>query len=153
MGPRDVADIVYSSGLLLETVEASLNDLAKIGALVEDKTSRSLCPEWLDILTDTIAIEAKVADWRRGAAQAARNRIFASRSFLAVPPRVAARIADDPLIDQYGIGVLAVAPGGCVTLVRGAPRQRPLIWYYYFSLALAVAASLRRKPRGVRRPD
>lgn len=153
MGPREVPDIADSSGLMLETVEASLNDLAKVGALVEDQHARALCPAWLDILTDTIAIEAKVADWRRGAAQAARNRIFASRSFIAVPPRIAARISDDPIIDQYGIGVLAVEPHGCVTLVREAPRQRPLIWYYYFSLAMAVAASLRKKPLGVRRSD
>lgn len=153
LGPREVQDIAESSGLVCETVEETLNDLTKLGALVGDQCAHSLCPEWLDILTDTIAIEAKVADWRRGAAQAARNRIFAARSFLAVPPTIAARIADDPIIDRYGIGLLAVAPHGCVTLVRGAPRQRPLIWYYYFSLALAVAASLRRKPRGVRRPD
>ena len=46
-----------------------------------------LPPQWREILPEIVTIEVKVSDWRRAIGQAARNRIFANRSYVAVPQR------------------------------------------------------------------
>lgn len=144
--------IARRSNLDPEVVEAALGDLVAVGAVTSGTRKLGLAPTWKGEVVDTVAVEAKVTDWRRGARQAARNRVFAQRSFLAVPSRTAARIESDPWLLSLGIGILAVGSTG-VVVAREAPRSRPLIWFYYYWLAVFVAASLRRSSRDVRRSD
>jgi len=101
----------------------------------------ALPPLWKEILPEIVTIEVKVADWRRAVEQAARNRIFAHRSYVAVPQRVAERIRKDPLFGQLGLGLIGVANEESVQIVRRPRRRQPVVWTYYYRLALLLARS------------
>lgn len=136
------ATLAMRLSLSEEVVIAAARQLCAIGAVTDAGSTFVLRSAWREILQSTVAIEAKVSDWRRAARQAARNRLFAHLSFVALPSVVANRVASDPLWDSYRIGVLAVAPDGTVTVARRAPRSRPLTWFYHYYLALGIASHM-----------
>lgn len=119
-------------------VESILDDLTRIDAVWEG-SAYSLADPWDDILPNVISIEAKVADWRKAVSQAARNRLFSHRSYVALPENVAERIRNKPILRHLGIGVLAVHTSGDVWLAHRARSHRPKIWYYYYQIALMLA--------------
>lgn len=98
-----------------------------------------LSPIWRDILPEILTIEVKVSNWQRAVAQAARNRIFAHRSFVALPEKTAYRIRNEPVLGQLGIGVLAISQDDTVRVIRKPHRRRPSVWTYYYRLASLLA--------------
>lgn len=96
---------------------------------------------WKDILPEIVTIEVKVADWKRAVEQASRNRIFAHRSYIAVPQRVADRIRTEPLLGQLGLGLVGVTDDNSVQIVRRPRRRQPVVWTYYYRLAAVLARS------------
>lgn len=72
-----------------------------------------------------IAVELKLKDVRRAVVQAARYRLFAEQSYVAVP---ASRATDHgvDLVTRSGVGLLAISPDGNVEKVVTAPRRRPI---------------------------
>ncbi len=103
----------------------------------------SLSPLWREILPEVITIEVKVSNWAKAVAQAQRNRIFAHRSFIALPDPVAQRIQPEPVLRQLGIGLLSVSDAGEVRVLKAARLHRPSVWIYYYQLASLVARSSR----------
>jgi hypothetical protein len=101
----------------------------------------ALPPQWREILPEIVTIEVKVSDWRRAIGQAARNRIFANRSYVAVPQRVAERIRTEPMFGQLGIGLVGVSEEKTVRIFRKARRRQPVVWAYYYKLAAVLARS------------
>jgi hypothetical protein len=95
-----------------------------------------------DPLREVVAIEVKVSKWHDAVSQAARNRVFAHRSFVALPERQARLARDDERVARLGIGVIAVA-GSTATVVRRSRRSQPRVWRYYFDLFLASARHAR----------
>lgn len=74
------------------------------------------------------AVELKLRDWRRAIAQAGRYRLWAERSYVAMP---AQRLTEATITEalRNGVGLLAVhgSPGeASVTLVLEAPTAAPL---------------------------
>jgi len=63
-----------------------------------------------DPFTHLIAVELKLRDWRRGIAQAGRYRLWAERSYVALP---VARVSDEVLAEaeRNRVGMLAVHGG------------------------------------------
>lgn len=75
---------------------------------------------------ELFAIEAKLTRWRDALHQAYRNRCFAHRSYVALPPTTAA------LAGQYtcefvdrGVGILSVSPGR-IDLILDCEAAPPL---------------------------
>lgn len=78
-----------------------------------------------DPFTSLVAVELKLRDWRRAVAQAGRYRLFAERSFVALPtPSVNAALQAEARRNR--VGVLAVSDDGGVAVVVAAPRSGPL---------------------------
>lgn len=101
----------------------------------------SLSPSWKDILPEIVTIEVKVSDWRRALRQAARNRIFAHLSFIALPEKIAQRVYTDELFQQNGIGLISVSESGSAAIIKRAQRANPVVWTYYYKLASFLAKS------------
>ncbi len=120
-------------------VVTCLAGLVEIEAVHGGAGVYELTQEWREILPEILTVEAKVADWRKAAAQAARNQIFAHRSFVALPSPVAQRVKREDLFRRSGVGVLAVHEDGNVVQARGARRRQPRVWAYYYRLAFLVA--------------
>lgn len=126
-------------------IQEALELLADAEAIETKGDAFKLTTRWRQILPKTIAIEAKVSDWRRAVEQASRNSIFVHYSYVALPERLSLRVAVDPIFDQVGVGVLSVAETGKVRIVRRALRSSPIAWYYYYDLALTLNSSQARR--------
>jgi hypothetical protein len=124
-------------------VNRSLYSLVDAKAVEVSADTFFLPPLWREILPDIVAIEVKVSNWQRAVAQAARNRIFAHRSFVALPEGVAMRVRHDPLLRQLGIGLMSVRDASSVHVVRRPRRHRPAVWTYYYQLARLLATRRR----------
>ena len=122
-----------------KTVAQCLEALVLAQVVDEGDAVFSLRPCWRNILAEIITIEVKVKDWRRAVEQAGRNTIFAHRSYVALPVMVADRIRSESIFRHIGAGVLAVDDSGEVQIVSRAPRNRPLVWTYYYELASLTA--------------
>ena len=116
-----------------------------LDALVEAKAVSAtvgvfrLTPSWYDILGEIVAVEAKVTDWQGAVSQAARNRLFAHRSYVALPGTVTARVRAEPIFQRFGLGLLSALKNGDVRVTRRPRRRLPRVWAYYYKLALIVA--------------
>ncbi len=123
------------------SVERTLSALVEAQAVTTREDLFILSPLWRDILPEIMTIEVKVSNWQKAVEQASRNRIFAHRSFVALPDRVAERVREEELVGKLGLGVLAVSDAGDVRLLRKARRTQPLVWVYYYKLAAMLAKS------------
>lgn len=123
-----------------ELIIRSLNGLIEYDVVSQGVNTFSLSPEWRNILPEIIAIEVKVNKWRRAVDQAARNQIFAHKSYIALPSEVAWKIRDEPFIKKLGIGVLAVQQDQGVKVIRRSRRKNPRVWTYYYEIASLVAS-------------
>lgn len=142
--------IRQTPGLTLQDLESRMRvpsrqiaqiaeDLKSRGVLDQHANGYALSMEWRDPLQEVIAVEAKISKWREAAQQAVRNTIFAHQSYIALPLKLAIRIAEDPLLSLYRIGLLGVGTDGSVTTVKEAPKLTPSVWYYHYYVANVIA--------------
>jgi len=130
--------IAEGTGLDQRAVERRLGALTEASALRLSGRSYRLQSRLRDVLPEIVAVEAKVHDWRGAIAQAARNRVLAHRTYIALPEQVAHRIAAVSDLSTHGVGLLAVR-GETVTEFKSSPRRRPLVWSYYYGLVSTIA--------------
>ena len=148
---KTVAD---RSGRSLQAIDHALCQLVDARIVTRRGRAFALSRRWRTIVTDIVAVEIKVQNWRRGLAQAARNQIFAHRSYLALPEPVAQRIKADKLFRIFGVGIVGITPSGRIRIVRAARRTKPKVWSYYFAIANEAAMRLSRsRHRAIRRVD
>jgi hypothetical protein len=133
---------------LRESERSTLRKMELLGEVQKDWFS--LSEEWRHVLSDVIAIEVKVSDWRGVLAQASRNSIFAHKSFVAMPERQAHKLVKLPMTRELGIGILSVARDGSVTLVKKARRRQPTVSSYCYQIASVLASEIGGK--GALRP-
>lgn len=131
--------IVERVGIPQKTTVRCLNGLVEVEAVSMVRDKYSLLPIWRQILPEIITIEVKVKNWKRAVEQAARNRIFAHRSFVALPNHIAHRVRSEQIFSQLGIGLLSVDNDRMVSVLRRARRSKPRVWKYYYEVAFLVA--------------
>lgn len=124
-----------------EQLSGRLYQLVDAEAVAETKNTFSLSPAWRQILPDIITVEIKISNWQRAVEQAARNRIFAHASFIALPEKVAQRIRTEQVLAKVGIGLISVGENGVATTIRKPRRSSPTVWTYYYQLASILARS------------
>lgn len=135
-------------------VDEALEDLLSAGAVTEANDVFTLSPTWREILPELTTIEAKMHNWKGAAQQAARNCLFVHRSFVAFPIDLARRVHDHQLFKQLSVGVLGVdQAGSAIHVFREAPRKVPILWPYYYEVALEVSASSGRVTNAVHSPN
>ena len=124
--------------------EQCVKTLLAADALTACARSVTLTPICRNLLPEVTAIEVKVDNWQRALSQAIRNRIFAHRSFIALPVGVAVRVYRAPALIRNGIGVIGIDGVGRVTVVKPAVSGRPKVWAYYYKLAVLVGQQVVR---------
>jgi hypothetical protein len=125
-------------------LDTCLEALFQAGVLRGHGDALALESSFRQPLREIVTIEAKVSKWRDAVSQAARNRVFAHRSLVALPESQARLAIQDKRVAMLGIGVISVAGTGA-KLVRRSRRSQPRVWRYYFELALASARHLRSR--------
>ena len=141
--------IVNRIGATQEVVIRYLDGLVEAQAVSAHATTYSLAPCWREILPEVVTIEAKVSDWQRAVEQAARNRIFAHRSFVGLPDTVAKRVRREPVFAQLGLGIFGVNNKHEVRIVRRGDRRQPRVWWYYYQVALMIAQHFGRPENAI----
>jgi len=139
VGRARLETIVERLGRTEATVVRCLEGLCQVDAVRAESSVYCLTADWREILPEIVTIEVKVTDWRKAVSQAARNRVFAHRSFVALPEPVATRVRRHRCFGQLGIGILGVSQDDDVRIVRQGRRHRPRVWRYYYELACIVA--------------
>jgi hypothetical protein len=129
-------------------LEKLLIELRRNKAITIQKSTVKVSRRWRTILKSIIAVEAKASNWRRAMAQASRNQVFASKSFVAFPTSIAHNDVVLSAAREKGLGVISVGPDGTTNLVRSARRLSPRIWSYYYELAVNIGSTNRRTIRG-----
>lgn len=121
-------------------IDRCLDRLQELRAVAQDQRAGfRLTPAWRAFLPEIIAIEVKVSDWQKAISQAARNRVFTHRSYIAVPIDLARRIKRESKLLHFGIGVLAIDSDGEIFEMRRSRKIRPRVWdYYYYVTTLAA---------------
>lgn len=101
--------------------------LVKAGAVEFDGDSNHwrLCRNVPAPFERTVAVELKLKNVRRAVIQAARYRLFAEQSFVAVPANRTTNLAVE-LVERSGLGLLGVSPNGEVEEVVQPPRRAPI---------------------------
>jgi len=80
---------------------------------------------WIPLSKNTIAIEAKLKDWKRGFFQANRYKAFTNKSYLAVPFKIF-RLIDKVLFKKHNIGlILFNADNGKKEIAFEPRKQKP----------------------------
>ena len=141
VGRAKLDTIAERLSLSKRSIGKSLEALVEAQAVTVREELFLLSPLWRDILPEIITVEVKVSNWQKAIEQAARNRIFAHRSFVALPDRVADRIREEAILGKLGLGILGVSETGEVKLIRRARRGQPTVWTYYYKLAAMLAKS------------
>lgn len=121
--------------------ESAVASLTEAGALQSGVGPLALTPHWRAVLSEVVAIEFKVTDWRRALSQASRNLLFAHRSFVALPSELARRVCRSPEFSIHGVGIISVPEDSPARIVRRARKNSPRSWRYYYELASHVATS------------
>ena len=132
----------------VEEIATDLSALLKRGLVAEDGNCISAVRLRCLPLREVVTVEAKVDKWRIAVQQAGRNSMVATRSYVALPRQTALRVRSEPTFSQLGIGILAVASNGNVTVIRRPRRREPTVWRYYYDLATSVGDSVERGQLG-----
>lgn len=138
-GKSTLKTIIEHIGKPQHTIVGCLDRLIEAGIVLEDSDFFSLSRQCREVLTEIITIEVKISDWKKALLQAERNKIFAHRSFIALPQQVADRVSSESLFDRFGIGLISVNEDFETYIVREAHCGGPCVWTYYYQLASVVA--------------
>jgi hypothetical protein len=141
VGKARLETIAERMGTSPEKLSPRLYTLVDAEAVQTSAETFFLSPSWRQILPEIITIEVKVSKWQRAIEQAARNRIFAHRSFVALPDKVAKRVRNEPVFTDLGIGLISVSEKPSATVLKRPRRRHPTVWTYYYRLASILARS------------
>lgn len=142
--------IIERIGMPHKTTVRCLNNLIDVEAVSRVKDKYSLPPIWRQILQEIVTIEVKVSNWKRAVEQAARNRIFSHRSFIALPESVAKRVRSESVFKQLGVGLISVGDDHMVSVLRRARSRKPRVWKYYYEIAYLLANNNKVSSNGIR---
>lgn len=129
---------------------ATLDQLVSSGIVTLANDVYALRPAWRNILTEVTTIEVKVSDWRSAVAQAVRNSIFAHHTYVAMPERIALRVAAKDDVRGRGIGILGIDEDGAVACHCRSKRSKTSIWQYYYLIAIAMASNVAQAKHALR---
>lgn len=144
VGRAKPTTISARTGHSLKTVEKLLLDLTESDIVIVGQSGYSLSNKWRSVLPEVTTIEVKVTDWRKALFQAARNQLFAHKSFVALPRHLALRVRYEELFRLKGIGLISISESGETKVIRKARTSNPKVWSYYYSLAFMAAEHLTR---------
>jgi len=141
VGKARLETIAQRIGTSPKKLSDRLDCLVEASAIETSSNTFFLSPPWRQILPEIITVEVKVSNWQRAIEQAARNKIFAHLSFVALPDKTAQRVRKEALFSRLGIGLISVSENGAASVIRKPRRTQPTVWTYYYQLASLLARS------------
>lgn len=131
-GKKSRSSLYAEFGVSPSTLDPYIDTLIKLGYLVETVCGDSAFVEkkrlFVPCTSRMYAVEAKIKDWKKGLFQASRYTIFANRTYLAVPFKIATRLKKKHSPKFSRVGLIGVADGQAHELIN-AREQEPIGQY------------------------
>ena len=148
--PDDTESVVFCREL--DMYEPLLTFFADVGLAVAEVP---FFGKRIDLLFGTpsllslYAVETKLREWRSAFKQAALNQLAAQRSYIAVPWRLAARLAEreDDLFRRYDVGLIGVAD--CARILIPPKRNGCFSLRHHRVLKETLRKTLHGKPKRI----
>lgn len=125
-GWMDLDDAVDISDLSVDYIRRHILRHLKTSGYVEEQEDGGMYAKhngFMPMAWEVAAVEGKVDDWKKGAIQAKRYRLFAHRTYVALSQEYVDRV-DESVLRGHGIGLIAVGDHG-VRRIFGSPRMEP----------------------------
>ncbi len=100
----------------------------------------------------TIAVEAKISDWKNGLVQAQRYLLFSDYSYLALPERNI-KLVDIDLLMETGIGLLSVKDGELEEVIPAKKSDECEYYYKYMHTSVLFDKYKKNNNNYIRRKD
>ena len=128
-GRRLRSSLYVEFGVSPSTLDPYIDTLIKLGYLVENNSAGSTFIEkkhsfvpWTDKM---YAVEAKIKNWKGGLFQAHRYALFANRTYLAMPFKIAMRIKKKHSSMFDPVGLVGIVDGEPHEIIE-AQEQEPI---------------------------
>lgn len=120
-------DIVYITRSPEKKIISALSSLTKEGFVCFREGYYFSHKKYSDVLTDSVAIEAKLKDWRRALKQAYRYKWFSDRSFVFLPKEnIAIPKANISLFKKYNVGLAGVSKDKGIEIIYSPEKEMPI---------------------------
>lgn len=120
-------DIIYITRSPERKVLSSLSSLINAGFVSFRKGYYSSHKKYADVLTDSIAIEAKLKDWRRALKQAYRYKWFSNKSFVFLPlENIEIPKKNIVLFKKYNVGLAGVSRDKGIEVIYSPKKEAPI---------------------------
>jgi len=120
-------DIVYITRSPEKKIISSLSSLVREGFVTLNKGRYISHKKYADILTDSVAIEAKLKDWKRALKQAYRYKWFSNKSFVFLPlENIAVPRKNISLFQRYNVGLAGVSRASGIEVVYSPKPEAPI---------------------------
>lgn len=118
-------DIVYITKSSARKVNSSLELLLEEGLVKTRKGKYKSHRKYASVLSDSLAIEAKLHDWKRALKQAYRYKWFADKSFVFLPEsNINPALKNLHLFKDHNVGLASV--GECINVHFEPKKETPL---------------------------
>jgi len=120
-------DIVYITKSPEKKIHSSLESLMSEGFVIYREGRYFSHKKYANILTDSIAIEAKLKDWKRALKQAYRYKWFANKSFVFLPCENLSIPKDNiHLFKKYNVGLAGVSKDLGIEVIYEPISENPI---------------------------
>ncbi len=120
-------DIVYITRSPERKILSSLSSLIDEGFVTLQRGRYVSHKKYADILTDSVAIEAKLKDWKRALRQAYRYKWFANKSFVFLPmENITIPKKNIDLFHGYNVGLAGVSKEDGIEVVYSPKPKAPI---------------------------
>lgn len=120
-------DIVYITKSPERKIHSSLESLISDGFVVYRKGRYFSHKKYSESLTDSVAIEAKLKDWKRALKQAYRYKWFANKSFVFLPAEnLSVPMENIHLFKQYNVGLASVSADQGIEVIYEPKSEEPV---------------------------
>jgi len=134
-------------------IENELISLMNIKAIQEDNDTFYITNRLENILQNILTIEVKVKNWQQAISQANRNKIFSHQSYIALPKKLAGKLSNTLSFADLRLGLLSISDENLVENLIPAQQCQPIIWEYYYRLALLLASRIKGKTHVICSPN
>lgn len=120
-------DIVYLTKSPSKKIHSSLKSLIGEGFIIYREGHYFSHKKYANILTDSIAIEAKLKDWKHALKQAYRYKWFANKSFVFLPSEnLSIPKKNIDLFKKYNVGLAGVSKKNGVEVIYEPTSETPI---------------------------
>lgn len=120
-------DIVYITKSPKKKIFSSLSALMEEGFIRLRSGYYFSHTKYADILTDSIAIEAKLKDWKRALKQAYRYKWFSNKSFVFLPfENIRVPRENITLFKRYNVGLASVSKDKGIEVIYSPKEESPI---------------------------